>query len=331
MNGLLWLLAILGLAFAGVYFFAPAYLVALTIGLVRRWGRLSPKFVVVDGISWPYLEGGPADGEVIVLLHGFGGDKNNWPLYARNFTKRYRVIAPDMPGFGDNTRDPDWDYGMEKQAGRLQQFVQELGIDSFHLAGNSMGGFIALYYALNYPNDLLSLTLFDNAGVRSKNKSELEIAIEERKNLLIARTMEEFDNLLDFITHKKIPSPTFMKKALLKVQQRNFDFLDKLFWKLADEAVDETVTDRLSEISTPTLVIWGRHDRVLDVSCTEAMAASIPNNKVVILEDAGHIPMIEKPRESALHHLELIAGLSSRTGAVACHDGESDQQRREAG
>jgi len=151
--------------------------------------------------------------------------------------------------------------------------------------------------------------LFDNAGVQSKNKSELEIAIGERKNLLIARTMEEFDNLLDFITHKTIPSPTFMKKALLKVQQRNFDFLDKLFWELADEAVDETVTDRLSEISTPTLVIWGRHDRLIDVSCAETMAASIPNNKVVIFEDAGHIPMIEKPRESALHHLELIAGL----------------------
>ena len=307
MSGLLWLVAIPGLAFAGVYFFAPAYLVAVTIGLVRRWGRLSPKSVVVDGISWPYLEGGPPDGEVIVLLHGFGGDKNNWPLYARNFTKRYRVIAPDLPGFGENVRDPDWDYGMETQAERLQRFIHELRIDKFHLAGNSMGGFIALYYALDYPNDLLSLTLFDNAGVRSKNKSELEIAIGERKNLLIARTMEEFDQLLAFISHKKIPSPTFMKKALLQIQQRNFEFLDKLFWRLADEAVDETVTDRLSEISMPTLVIWGRHDRVLDVSCTEAMAASIPNNKVVIFEDAGHIPMIEKPRESAQHHLELIA------------------------
>ena len=59
----------------------------------------------------------------------------------------------------------------------------------------------------------------------------------------------------------------------------------------------------------PTLVIWGRHDRLIDVSCTEVMAAAIPDNTVVILEDAGHIPMIEFPRITASHHIELIAGI----------------------
>ena len=93
----------------------------------------------------------------------------------------------------------------------------------------------------------------------------------------------------------------------MQVQQQNYEFLDKIFWTLADEATEHTVTDRLSEISVPTLVVWGRHDRVLDVSCTEAMAANIPDNRIVIFEDAGHIPMIEKPGESASHQLELIA------------------------
>jgi len=309
MNGLLWLLAILGLAFAGVYFFAPAYLVALTIGLVRRWGRLSPQSVVVDGISWPYLEGGPADGEVVVMVHGFGGDKNNWPLYARYFTKRYRVIAPDLPGFGDNVRDPDLNYGGAAQTERLHAFFTELGLENIHLAGNSMGGFIAPNYALSYPEKHKSLTLIDNAGVTSTHKSELEIAIDNGENPLVATSLEDFDRLLDFIMHKRTPSPRFMKEALLAVQIRNRDLLDAIFWEIIDEALHHSLTDRLGEVSTPTLIIWGRHDRLIDVSCAETMAASIPNNKVVIFEDAGHIPMIEKPRESALHHLELIAGL----------------------
>ncbi len=309
MNGLLWLLAILGLAFAGVYFFAPAYLVALTIGLLRRWGRLSLQSVVVDGISWPYLEGGPADGEVVVMVHGFGGDKNNWPLYARYFTKRYRVIAPDLPGFGDNVRDPDLNYGGAAQTERLHAFFTELGLENIHLAGNSMGGFIALNYALSYPEKLKSLTLIDNAGVTSTHKSELEIAIDNGENPLVATSLEDFDRLLDFIMHKRTPSPRFMKEALLAVQIRNHDLLDAIFWQIIDEALHHSLTDRLGEVSTPTLIIWGRHDRLIDVSCAEVMAASIPNNKIVIFEDAGHIPMIEKPRQSALHHLELIAGL----------------------
>jgi len=307
MNGFLWLLVSLGVAFAAVYFLYPSLLVAMVIGGVRRWGRMTPKSLTVGEFTWPYLEGGPPDGVPVVMVHGFGGDKDNWPLYARHFTKHYRVIAPDLPGFGQNTRNPDLDYGTAVQAARLQSFLRALGIDKFHLAGNSMGGFIALQYALKYANDLRSLTLIDNAGVKGKNKSELEIAIDERKNLLVANSLEEFGRLLEFIMHKRIPSPKFMLKAMFEVQKRNYDFLDKLFWKLSDEVLNESVTDRLSEIKAPTLVVWGRHDRVLDVSCTDTMAKEIPDNRIVIFEDAGHVPMIESPGESARHHLELIA------------------------
>ena len=309
MNQVLWLLLGLAVVFAVIYYLYPATLVALIIGLVRKWGRLSESSVVVDGITWPYLEGGPPDGEVVVMVHGFGGDKNNWPLYARYFTKRYRVIAPDLPGFGDNVRDPDLSYGGAAQTERLHAFFTELGLENVHLAGNSMGGFIALNYSLTYPEKLKSLTLIDNAGVTSTHKSELEIAIDNGENPLVATSLEDFDRLLDFIMHKRIPSPRFMKEALLAVQIRYRDLLDGIFWEIIDEALHDSLTDRLGDVSTPTLVIWGRHDRLIDVSCAEVMAASIPNNKIVIFEDAGHIPMIEKPRESALHHLELIAGL----------------------
>ena len=138
MNWFIWLLLVSGIAFAGIYYFFPARLVALVIGMVRRWGRMSAKSVVVDGVTWPYLEGGPPDGAVVVLIHGFGGDKNNWPLYARYFTKRYRVIAPDLPGFGENVRNPEWHYGGAAQTERLHAFITELDLDDIHLAGNSM-------------------------------------------------------------------------------------------------------------------------------------------------------------------------------------------------
>ena len=306
MNWFIWSLLVLGIAFAGIYTLFPARLVALVIGMVRRWGRMSAKSVVVDGVTWPYLEGGPPDGAVVVLIHGFGGDKNNWPLYARYLTKRYRVIAPDLPGFGENVRNPEWHYGGVAQTERLHAFLTELGLDDIHLAGNSMGGFIALHYALTHPGKLRSLTLIDAAGVTSTHKSELELAIDEGKNLLVATSLDDFDRLMKFVMHKRIPSPRFMMQAMLEVQIQNHEFLDGIFWAITDEALHDPLTERLGEVSTPTLILWGRHDRVIDVSCADVMAAGIPDNKVVILEDVGHVPMIESPRETAQHHQRLI-------------------------
>lgn len=100
-----------------------------------------------------------------------------------------------------------------------------------------------------------------------------------------------------------------MMRAMLEVQIRNHDLLDGIFWQIIDEALNDSLTERLGEVSMPTLIIWGRHDRLIDVSCAEVMAAAIPDNTVVILEDAGHIPMIECPGETARHHIRLIAGV----------------------
>lgn len=306
MSWFLWFLLAVVLTFAGIYRFFPARLAALIIGAVRLWGRTSSRSIDVDGISWPYLEGGPADGEIVVMLHGFGGDKDNWPLYARYFTKRYRVIAPDLPGFGDNVRNPDWHYGAEAQTGRLYSFFKVLGLDKFHLAGNSMGGFIALNYALTHPEQLKSLTLIDNAGVTSKSKSELELEIDAGKNPLVAKSLEDFDRLMDFVMHKRIPAPKFMMRAMLEVQLQHFEFLDRIFWTVVEEGLDGSMTERLGEVAMPTLVVWGRHDRLIDISCADIMAATIPDNKVVIVEDAGHVPMIESPHETANHHITFI-------------------------
>lgn len=177
-----------------------------------------------------------------------------------------------------------------------------------------MGGFISLAYALTHPDRVRTLTLIDTAGVTSVSKSELELAIDEGRNPLIARSMEEFDRLLDFVMHKRIPSPKYMMRAMLEVQLRYFDLLDQIFWSIVDEALGGTLTARLGEVAMPTLIIWGRQDRLIDVSCSEVMAASIPDNKVVILEETGHVPMIERPRETAEPHIAMIAEHEPQTG-----------------
>ena len=311
MNTFLVILAIALVGFLVLYFIFPTTLVDQTLGLMRRISRLKTKSIVVDGETWPYLEGGPESGEIVVLLHGFGGDKDNWTPYARFFTKSYRVISPDLPGFGENNKRPGLDYGAAAQAERLESFLQALQIkEKVHLAGNSMGGYIALAYALGHPERLRSLTLLNSAGVQGENKSELEIALNEGNNLLEMRSMEDFERLMDFVSHKHIPMPAVFKRVLLARALKNQDLQDGILWTINQEIQGNAMKEALDRISTPTLILWGRHDRLVDISVVEVLDALIPDSQAVVMEETGHVPMLERPKETAAHQIRFIQQIS---------------------
>jgi len=288
-----------------LFVFPKQFVALLLLGTHRLFG-FKTRSIDVDGIAWPYLEGGPESGEPVVLLHGFGGDKDNWPLYARFLRGKYRVVIPDLPGFGENAKDPDSDYGIDPQAKRLHRFVESMGIDRCHIAGHSMGGFLALRYALDYPSRVITITLLNNAGVSSLNKSEVELAAERGESLLVTSSLEEFDKLIDFIMHKPIPMPRIIKREIGKLAIAQKSFWESIFWSLFDDSKKRPLDDQLHEINAPTLIIWGRHDRVIDVSCTDVMTAKIPVNHCVVFEDVGHVPMLECPAQSASAHLEFL-------------------------
>src|SRR3546814_6124508 len=95
-------------------------------------------------------------------------------MIAPYLTRDYHVIAPDLPGFGQNERNPDLAYDLQAQTARLKAFADTLGLSRPHVGGNSMGGWIALRYAIEYPDALASLILLNNAGVNGANESELQ-------------------------------------------------------------------------------------------------------------------------------------------------------------
>lgn len=307
------LLFALGLLLAGVttlYWTRPRLLFDVVQGLLRRRAALSRKSVRVGDIDWPYLDGGKATGEPVVLVHGFGGDKDNWTLYATYLTPHRRVICPDLPGFGDNDRSVDRDYSVQAQAQRLCEFLDALGVDRCHLAGNSMGGFVALRFALDFPGRLASLTLLDNAGVVGAGISDLQRAITRRENPLELKTMADVDRLLAFVYHRPPFMPRQFKRVLLDDALANAPVLEKVFWTLADEGIAGVLNARLGEVQTPTLIVWGRHDQLIDVSVVDELWRGIPNSVAVIMEHVGHVPMLEAPQETAGHHLALLARAS---------------------
>ncbi len=281
----------------------PHRFVIWLLRATRRLLGFRTRTVDVDGVDWPYLEGGPASAEVVLLLHGFSGDKDNWPLYARRLAREYRVVIPDLPGFGGNVKDPDADYSTTAQARRLLRFLDVLGCERAHVGGNSMGGLIALRLALIAPERVTSLALLDNAGIRGSNQSELELAAERGESLLTVTTAEEFEQLLSFVTHRRVPLPGVVRQVFSDYAIAQHDFWDTIFWGLFDEIRNGPLNDELAAIRAPTLIIWGRYDRVLDVSCCDVLSAGLADSECVIFEDTGHLPMLERPLESSAAHL----------------------------
>ena len=288
------------IALALLYFVFPGRLVALGRTLLRQRGRMVQKSVTVDGRSWPYLEGGDPAKPLLLLVHGFAGDKDNWSMIAPHLTRDYHVIAPDLPGFGENERNPDLAYDLQAQTARLKQFADILGLDRPHVGGNSMGGWIALRYAIDYPDALASLILLNNAGVNGANESDLQKqAANEDYNPLVLAGLEDADRLVGMVVHKPPYIPARLKPVLYADALKYRDQLDGIFWVIANEGRDFPLNDRLGEVKVPTLIIWGRHDRLLDVSCVAVLEAGIAGSQSHIFEHVGHVPMIEDPKATA--------------------------------
>lgn len=288
------------IALALMYFVFPGRLVAIGRALLRRRGGMVQKSIVVDGRSWPYLEGGDASKPLLLLVHGFAGDKDNWSMIAPYLTRDYHVIAPDLPGFGENERNPDLAYDLQAQTARLKAFADALGLSRPHIGGNSMGGWIALRYAIDYRDALASLILLNNAGVNGANESELQKqAANEDYNPLVLANLEDADRLVAMVVHKPPHIPSRLKPVLYADGLKYRDQLDTIFWVIATEGRDHPLNDRLGEVKVPTLIIWGRHDKLLDVSCVPVLEAGIAGSVSHIFEHVGHVPMIEDPKATA--------------------------------
>ncbi len=283
----------------------PERTTAIAVDLERSASGLDYKTIVVDGETWHYLDGGPQDAEVLLMVHGFGGDKDNWTRFAGSLTETYRVIALDLPGFGDSQWHSDWDYSLFPQRDRLAGLVQALGLERIHIMGNSMGGHLAALYAYEYSDAVISLALVTNAGVIPPVESDFMRALTNGENPIVPRTVEDFDRLLDYATHKDLFIPWPVKGVMAQRAANRAEENQSIFAAfVADTSAD--LEPLLDDVDIPVLIIWGEYDRILDVSAVDKMRPLMPQAKVVIMKDTGHLPMLERPAATAAHYLDFL-------------------------
>jgi pimeloyl-ACP methyl ester carboxylesterase len=292
---------------AGALYLSPAALVAGVRFVERQLAGVSAKEITVGELTIHYYEGGPADGETLLMIHGFGADRDNWLRFSRHLTHRYRVIALDLPGFGESSK-PDASYDVASQMERVRAFANALRIDKLHLVGNSMGGHIAALYAARHPEQVLSVALLDNAGVTAPQKSEMIQRLERGEpNPLVVRRAEDFDALMNFVFVSPPPLPESLKRYFAERSVANQGHYDRIFAQLRGHYVP--LEPELPNIQVPTLVLWGEQDRALHVSSIDVMQPLLKKPTVVVMKNCGHAPMIERPEETAHHYQAFLDSL----------------------
>ncbi len=269
-----------------LYVAAPRLMVKRLIGLQRKAAKLTVKSAVVGDHTIVYSEGGT--GETIIMVHGFGGNKDNWLRFAKFITPQYHVIIPDLPGYGESTKLENARYNIMAQVERLNAFCKELGISKLHIVGNSMGGNISGNYAAKYPEMVKTLALFASSGVKSPIQNEREKLIEKGLNPVIVHSPADFDRYLKFIFVKPPFIPPIAKRIFAEEAAADKSKNEKLFQDMLMD--DFELEGNLSKIPQPTLILWGDTDRVLHVSSVSILE-KIRNHKKVILKDCGRLTL----------------------------------------
>jgi len=295
------ILVVLIIAGVGFLYLAPEKTTRFAVNLERGGAGLERKEIrTPDGLRWVYLEGGK--GTPLILVHGFGGNKDNFTRTARYLTPHYHVIIPDLIGFGESDHPPQASYSPNAQAERLRVFAKTLGIKDVHIGGNSMGGEIALSYAALHPREVKSLWLLDPGGIWSAPASEARKIIEQTgQNPLLVKTTDEFASLLDFAMSK----PPYVPRPILNVmaQERihNYVLEESIFKQIVTDSIEQ----RVKGLAMPTLIVWGKEDRVINVATADLLHRLMPNSKILLMDGIGHVPMLEAPERSAEDYLQF--------------------------
>lgn len=274
---------------------------------------------VVDDHRWTWVEipADAPDAPTLVMLHGYTGSKENWYRMARALKGRYRIVMPDLPGWGASERRDDADYGFVAQSKRVAAFLGRPEVSAgapVVLLGHSMGGGIAALTAAHRPDRVARVALLDAAGVRFRDNAFGEAVLAGR-NPFAVNDEASLRRYLDTVFHDRTTVPYLpwpVDRIYIAQRRRDADFEQRVLAKIGRGDERFLPGQEAARIEQPTLLLWCREDKVIDPSAMALYAARIPHASQVMLEGCGHMSLMERPGETA----EAVAMLIER-GAPA--------------
>jgi abhydrolase domain-containing protein 6 len=281
----------------GSYVFAPQWLMQANTMREAMNAQLEKHSVQAGDTQWVYYEGG--QGPTIVLLHGFAARKEVWLKVAPMLTAHFRVVIPDLPGWGESSRVPNASYNIDNQAARLNDFVQTLHLQHALFVGHSMGGAIAGVYAAEHPQDVAELALIDSFGLKFKENDFAKEAMSGKDPFI-------YDDRAGFLratslAFEHVPNiPGRFIDVFVKDNIKNRAFIESTFNELREDSQVNALQSRLDKLTMPTLGMWCHDDKIIDVSALESLRNGLTHAPAIstsVLNGCNHMPQMEKPQE----------------------------------
>jgi pimeloyl-ACP methyl ester carboxylesterase len=251
--------------------------------IALRLHGVHSEYTRVDGYRIHYYVGGA--GKPIVLVHGLGGRSEDWTILIPELVRGgHRVYALDLLGYGRSQKPANAPYSIAQEAGIVEHFMAAQGLTRTDLAGWSMGGWVAMRVALDEPQAIRRLVLYDSAGLR--------FVVPYDTALFWADTPEKLAHLNDLLSPAKAPALAgFIQRAVLKTLERNGWIIQRSVHSMLTGA--DLVDDRVNDLKMPVLIVWGRQDQITPVALAYELHKEAPQSVLEIYDGCGHLA----PRE----------------------------------
>ncbi len=262
--------------------------------LRAQYAGAPSRFVKIEGMDVHYRDEG--QGAPIVLVHGASASLHTWQGWADALKTQRRVVRLDLPGHGLTGPAPDKDYSVERLARVVAKLLDELGIEQADLAGNSLGGRVAITFALSWPRRARRLILIDAGGLSGLKPPRLFRAAKNPLGAVLLRWLSPRfavrANLRQVYGDERLITEELVDRyqaMTLRAGNRQA-LLDRVNGRQSP-----TLDDRLKQLRLPTLLQWGAKDRWIPIEFGRRMHALIAGSELIVYPNAGHIPMEEAP------------------------------------
>lgn len=283
----------------------------------EKYFTAQSHYIEVDGINIHVRFLG--EGDPIFLLHGSFSSLHTWDTWQQELSPYFLTISLDFPGHGLTGPDEDTRYSTAEYADLVLRLAEKLNLEKFHLAGNSMGGAVALQIASNRPDKVLTLNLIDAAGAPQPEVRTLDGSDSQTRGggAWIFKLAE--NPIFSKVLLKCTPRFLFamnMKQVYGDPEKVNEEAIERYYELMLRDGNRQATLDRLrtpkslkvdfDRLTMPTLILWGAKDSWIPISQAYLLEKAIPKANLVIFENAGHVPMEEIPTESVAEYLSFL-------------------------